>query len=267
MSNWRRFASPTVPAPDGRSRSRVTRRWCWRRRRRCAAPRGNSICSWQTEIVAARAASSSTRRPRSATTGTLDVAPDVRARRGAVDSVSAEDRPRTLPGAAAAQAALAEAMTTRVALSGSQWARVLDPVVAIRCRISLDPEQSAASGPGLRHRAQPRRAPGLVGKYQDRRLATASSIGVDPRPGGAAARSTRRSGRAALCALGASSVIYAHAACDGDRQRARAEPTGRSGLWGYAISGDLPTRPAAHQPYLANVELCVSSSRPTPTGA
>lgn len=62
------------------------------------------------------------------------------------------------------------AMDAGVALSGSQGS-VLDPVVAIRCRITLDPEQSVSVdlvyGIGDSREA----ALNLVEKYQDRRLA------------------------------------------------------------------------------------------------
>jgi cyclic beta-1,2-glucan synthetase len=64
-------------------------------------------------------------------------------------------------------------------LSGSQGS-VLDPIVAIRYRVTLDPEESATinmvSGIGETRDA----CLGLVEKYQDRRLADASSIWRGP---------------------------------------------------------------------------------------
>src|SRR3989304_2406680 len=63
-----------------------------------------------------------------------------------------------------------QAMSGSAALSGSQGS-VLDPIVAIRYRITLDPEESATinivSGIGETRDA----ALSLVEKYQDRRLA------------------------------------------------------------------------------------------------
>jgi cyclic beta-1,2-glucan synthetase len=125
------------------------------------------------------------------------------------------------------------------ALSGSEGS-VLDPMVAIRYRITLDPEESATinmvSGIGETRDA----ALSLVEKYQDRRLADrvfdlAWTHGqVLLRQFNASAADAQLYGRLA------SSIIYANA-------RLRADPSvliknhrGQSGLWGYAISGDLP---------------------------
>src|SRR4030067_3844235 len=63
-----------------------------------------------------------------------------------------------------------QALRDSAALSGSQGS-VLDPIVAIRCRITLDPDEAATidivSGIGETRDA----ALGLADKYQDRRMA------------------------------------------------------------------------------------------------
>ncbi|MGO9015185.1 MAG: GH36-type glycosyl hydrolase domain-containing protein [Dissulfurispiraceae bacterium] len=125
------------------------------------------------------------------------------------------------------------------ALSDSEGS-VLDPIVAIRHRITLDPEESVTinivSGIGETRDA----CLGLVEKYQDRHLADrvfelAWTHGqVFLRQFNASEADAQLYGRLA------SSIIYANSSL-------RAEPgiliknhRGQSGLWGYAISGDLP---------------------------
>jgi cyclic beta-1,2-glucan synthetase len=124
-------------------------------------------------------------------------------------------------------------------LSGSQGS-VLDPIVAIRYRINLDPEESATiniiSGIGDTRDG----CMGLVEKYRDRRFAdrvfglawTYSQVFLR--------QINATEADAQLYGHLASSVIYANSSL-------RAEPgvlienrRGQSGLWGYAISGDLP---------------------------
>jgi cellobiose phosphorylase len=124
-------------------------------------------------------------------------------------------------------------------LSGSEGS-VLDPIVAIRYRITLDPEESVTinivSGIGETRDM----CMGLVEKYQDRRLAdrvfelawTHSQVLLQ--------QINATESDAQLYGHLAGSVIYANSSL-------RAEPgiiinnhRGQSGLWGYAISGDLP---------------------------
>ena len=125
------------------------------------------------------------------------------------------------------------------ALSGSEGS-VLDPIVAIRYRITLDPEESATinivSGIGETRDA----AMSLVEKYQDRRLADrvfdlAWTHGqVLLRQFNASAADAKLYGRLA------SSIIYANASLRADPGVLIKNQRGQSGLWGYAISGDLP---------------------------
>ncbi|MFZ3089406.1 MAG: glucoamylase family protein, partial [Nitrospirota bacterium] len=125
------------------------------------------------------------------------------------------------------------------ALSGSEGS-VLDPIVAIRYRITLDPEESATinivSGIGETRDV----CLGLVEKYQDQRLAdrvfelawTHSQVLLR--------QLNATEADAQLYGHLAGSVVYANSSL-------RAEPgviinnrRGQSGLWGYSISGDLP---------------------------
>src|SRR5512137_2905024 len=132
-----------------------------------------------------------------------------------------------------------KAMTDPAKLSGCDGS-VLDPMVAIRRQITLDPEETATinvvSGVGATREA----CLGLVEKYQDWRLAdrvfdlawTHSQVLLQ--------QLNATEADAQLYGHLASSVIYANSSL-------RAEPgilvknlRGQSGLWGYALSGDLP---------------------------
>ncbi|HEY6000989.1 MAG TPA: glucoamylase family protein, partial [bacterium] len=125
------------------------------------------------------------------------------------------------------------------ALSGSAGS-VLDPIVAIRCRITLDPEESATidvvSGVGDTRDD----CLGLVEKYQDRRLGdrvfdlawTHSQVLL--RQINATEADAQLYGRIA------GSVIYANSSLRAESSILRSNRRGQSGLWGYAISGDLP---------------------------
>jgi cyclic beta-1,2-glucan synthetase len=124
-------------------------------------------------------------------------------------------------------------------LSGSEGS-VLDPIVAIRYRITLDPEESATinmvSGIGETRDA----ALSLVGKYQDRRLAdrvfdlawTHSQVLLRQ-------INATEADAQLYCRL-AGSVIYANATLRADPSVLMKNRRGQSGLWGYSISGDLP---------------------------
>ncbi len=124
-------------------------------------------------------------------------------------------------------------------LSGSEGS-VLDPIVAIRCRITLDPEESVTidmvTGIGDTRDV----CLGLVEKYQDRRLAdrvfdlawTHSQVVM--RQLNATEADAQLYGRLA------SSVIYANSSLRADPSDLIKNRRGQSGLWGYAISGDLP---------------------------
>ena len=125
------------------------------------------------------------------------------------------------------------------ALSGSAGS-VLDPIVSIRCRIVLEPEESVTlniiSGIGETREEALR----MVEKYQDRRIAD-RVFDLAWTHGQVLLRQLNASeADAQLYGRLAGSIIYANAAL-------RAEPgilvknrRGQSGLWSHAISGDLP---------------------------
>ncbi|HLJ89280.1 MAG TPA: glucoamylase family protein [Candidatus Angelobacter sp.] len=131
------------------------------------------------------------------------------------------------------------AMSGSGELSGSQGS-VLDPIVAIRYQIHLDPGQSATanlvSGVGeTRDRCLQ-----LVDKYQDRHLAdrvfdlawTHSQVVL--RQLNATEADAQNFGRLA------GSILYANRSLRAEPSILSKNQRGQFGLWGYAISGDLP---------------------------
>jgi cellobiose phosphorylase len=132
-----------------------------------------------------------------------------------------------------------QAMSDPAALSDSEGS-VLDPIVAIRYRITLDPEETAriniVSGIGETRDA----ALSLVEKYQDRRLAD-RVFDLAWTHGQVLLRQLNASeADAQLYGRLASSIIYANASLRADPSVLIKNHRGQSGLWGYAISGDLP---------------------------
>jgi len=132
-----------------------------------------------------------------------------------------------------------EAMRSSSGLTGSEGS-VLDPIVAIRYPITLDPEKSATiiivTGIAETHDD----CIGLVGKYQDLHLAdrvfdlawTHSQVLL--RQINATETDAQLYGRLAA------SVIYANSSLRARPGAILKNRRGQSGLWGYSISGDLP---------------------------
>ncbi len=131
------------------------------------------------------------------------------------------------------------AMSQPGALSGTAGS-VLDPIVSIRYRIMLEPEQSVTvdlvTGVGDTRDM----VLGLAEKYQDRYLSdrvfdlTWTHCQVVLR------QLNATEADAQLYARLASAIIYASAPLRADASLLLKNRRGQSGLWGYAISGDLP---------------------------
>ncbi len=192
----------------------------------------------QTEIIRERKAILCTRRPRSLEERAPWMFHLMAVHGTEVAEVSYEtDRARFI--GRGCTVAAPQALGDSAALSGSQGS-VLDPIVAIRYRITLEPEQAATidmvSGIDETRDA----ALSLAGKYQDRHLAdrvfelawTHSQVTL--RQINASEADAQLYGRLA------SSVIYANSSLRADASVLIKNRRGQSGLWGYAISGDLP---------------------------
>ncbi|MGN8200087.1 GH36-type glycosyl hydrolase domain-containing protein [Salinisphaera sp. RV14] len=192
----------------------------------------------QTELVESQRAILCTRRPRAPEEATPWMFHLMAANSTILDTVSCEtDRMRFI-GRGRDLVAPA-AMDAAGPLSGTVGS-VLDPIVSIRARIVLAPEQSATVD--LVSGAADDRAAcmALVGKYQDRHFAdrvrdiAATHSGVTLRQINASEVDAQLYRRLA------GSVIYANARLRADAGLLAQNRRGQSGLWGYAISGDLP---------------------------
>ena len=131
------------------------------------------------------------------------------------------------------------AMLTPGSLAGGQGS-VLDPIVAVRHRLALDPQGSATIDLVTGIAETRDAAVALAGRYQDRHLAdrvfdlawTHSSVTLR--------QINATESDAQLYARLASSVIYANASLRAEGGVIARNRRGQSGLWSYAISGDLP---------------------------
>jgi cellobiose phosphorylase len=192
----------------------------------------------QTEIVPQRQTILCTRRPRSLAEQAPWLFHLIAVHGVVVSEVSYETDRMQFIGRGRTVAA-PRALRDTTALSGSQGS-VLDPIVAIRCRITLEPQQvvtvDIVSGIGDTRDG----AMSLVEKYQDRRLAdrvfelswTHSQVVLR--------QINATEADAQLYTSLANSVIYANASLRADASTLLKNRRGQSGLWGYAISGDLP---------------------------
>ena len=192
----------------------------------------------QTEILHPRQAILCTRRPRSSGEATPWMFHLMSVHGTDVGEVSYEtDRSRFI--GRGNTVADPQAVSGPATLSGSQGS-VLDPIVAIRCGITLDPDETATvnvvSGVGETRDA----CMGLVEKHQDRHLAdrvfdlawTHSQVLLQ--------QLNATEADAQLYGHLASSIIYANPLLRADASVLGKNRRGQSGLWGYSISGDFP---------------------------
>lgn len=197
----------------------------------------------QTEIIHRQRAILCTRRPRSRGEQTPWMLHLMAVRGGEIGEVSYETDRMQFIGrgntVADPQAMNGSAGFFSEVLSGSEGS-VLDPIVAIRTRITLDPDESATinmvSGIGETRDA----ALSLVGKYQDRHLAD-RVLDLAWTHGQVLLRQLNASeADAQLYGRLAGSIIYANATLRADPSVLIKNHRGQSDLWSYAISGDLP---------------------------
>jgi cellobiose phosphorylase len=192
----------------------------------------------QTEIVEHRQAILCTRRPRSQDEREPWMFHLMAVQGAEIGDVSYEtDRLQFL--GRGRTAADPQAMDRPGPLSGSRGS-VLDPIVAIRYRIILDPEKPAiiniVTGIGETRDA----CLGLVEKYQDRRLADRVFDLAWSHSQVFLRQLNATEADAQLYARLAGSVLYANSSLRADPGVILKNRRGQSGLWGYSISGDLP---------------------------
>ena len=192
----------------------------------------------QTEILGHENAILCTRRPRSRDEHMPWMLHVMMVHDAVVGAVSFEtDRAQFIGRGNTAQAPQAlQGNTPLTGLDGS----VLDPVVAIRYQITLEPDQTATIDIATGMADTREAALHLIDKYQDRHLAdrvfelawTHSQVVL--RQLNASETDAQLYGRLA------NTVIYPNALLRADAAILVKNQRGQSGLWAYAISGDLP---------------------------
>ena len=124
-------------------------------------------------------------------------------------------------------------------LSGTQGP-VLDPIVAIRYRVTLNPQESITADMVFGMGETRESAMALMEKYQDRHLAD-RAIELAWTHSQVILRQINASeADARLYARLAGSIIYANSSLRADPALLVKNQRGQSGLWSYSISGDLP---------------------------
>nr|WP_171096562.1 glycoside hydrolase family 94 protein [Usitatibacter rugosus] len=192
----------------------------------------------QTEIDAERQAILCMRRPRSRE----EAAPwmfHLMAVHGASSSEVSYETDRSAFIGRARTLAAPRALTDAGKLSGSQGS-VLDPIVAIRHRVTLDPDQTATIDIATGMSETREGALALVGKYRDRSLADRVFDLAWTHSGVTLRQINATESDAQLYARLAGSIIHANASMRAETGVLLRNRRGQSGLWSYAISGDLP---------------------------
>ena len=192
----------------------------------------------QTEILRPRQAILCTRRPRSATEPVYWLCNLMAVHGSESRDLSFETSRAHFVGRGHGLSA-PEAMRAPGPLSGESGS-VLDPVLAIRTRIVLEPEESVTINVVTGIADNREACLSLIDKYQDRRLAdrvfdlawTHSQVVLR--------QINATEGDAQLYGRLAGAVLYPHPALRADAGILVRNRKGQSGLWSYAISGDLP---------------------------
>jgi len=191
----------------------------------------------QTEIIKSKQAILCTRRPRSDKEKTPTMLHLLTVHGATLGETSFETERLRFIGrgrsVASPQAMEAEALSGR---DGS----VLDPIVAIRCRVDIGPEQTVkihfVTGVGETRDA----ALALLEKYRDRHLADRVFELAWTHRHIVLQQLSVSEADAQLYGRLASSILYASPSRRPSRSILVKNRRGQSGLWGYGISGDLP---------------------------
>ncbi|WP_246120728.1 glycoside hydrolase family 94 protein [Chitinolyticbacter meiyuanensis] len=191
----------------------------------------------QTEIVRPRHAILATRRPRSLG----EQAPwmlHLMSVHGETSGVASFETDR-LRFIGRARSTIAPQAVLQDALADSEGS-VLDPIVAIRRRVVLQPDEAVTVDIVTGMAATREQAHELIEKYQDRRLADRVFDLAWTHAQVALMQINANEADVQLYARLASAVLYQHGALRADPAILLANRRGQSSLWGYAISGDLP---------------------------
>ncbi|TJY63223.1 cyclic beta 1-2 glucan synthetase [Sinimarinibacterium sp. CAU 1509] len=132
-----------------------------------------------------------------------------------------------------------QAMTNPAPLSNTDGS-VLDPIVSIRCHFVLHAGQSAVIDLITGAAADREACMTLIGKYQDRHRADRVVDLARTHDAVTLRQLNVSESEARLYRRLASPVVYANAALRAQSEVLMQNRRGQSGLWAYAISGDLP---------------------------
>ena len=191
----------------------------------------------QTELLTEKNAILCTRRPRSASEHSPAML-HVMAIHGATTELTSYETDRMKFIGRGNSLASPSAMTLPV-LSNSAGS-VLDPIVAIRRKITLAPDQMVVIDMVLGAADTREAALGLIDKYQDLHL-TDRVLGLAWTHSQVVLRQLNASeADAQLYGRLANTIIYGNALLRADASILVQNRRGQSGLWSYAISGDLP---------------------------
>jgi cellobiose phosphorylase len=206
----------------------------------------------QTEVVGVCRSILCTRRPRADDEQAPWMFHMLAAHTSSVSSISYEtDRMRFIGRGRGV--AMPQVMDDFAPLSGTTGS-VLDPIVAIRCRITVEAGQAITVELVTGATDSREACMALMEKYQDRHLADRVLDLACTHSGIALRQINASEADAHVYRRLAGSVIFANAALRAEAGVLVQNRRGQSGLWGYAISGDLPIvllRVAAS----ANIEL------------
>jgi len=117
---------------------------------------------------------------------------------------------------------------------------VLDPVAASRCVLTIDPDQTVTVDVVVGMADTRDACVAMASKYQDRRLADRVFELAWTHAHVVLRQLNASEADAQLYARLAGAILHAHAALRADAGVLAKNRRGQSGLWGYAISGDLP---------------------------
>ena len=192
----------------------------------------------QTEIVREKQALLCARRPRSHEEVSPWMFHLVAIHDGEIDTISYEtDRARFLGRGKTSRAP--NALTSAETLSDTDGS-VLDPIVAIRCRITLAANQKVVIDMVTGIAAEREASMILVDKYRDRRLADRVFDLAWTHSEVVRRQINATQADAQLFERLAGPIVYTHPFLRAQPMLREQNRRGQSGLWGYSISGDLP---------------------------
>ena len=193
----------------------------------------------QTMLVPDKQAIVCTRRARASDEAPLWMLHLIAVHDADIDEISYETDRARFVGRGSTLAAPAALMDAASRLSNAQGS-VLDPIVAIRCRITLAPEQTVTLDIVTGVSEDAVGCHGLIDKYRDRRLADRVFDLAWTHSQVVRRQLNATQADAQLYERLAGLVIYNNPAMRAERSLQLLNRRGQSGLWAHAISGDFP---------------------------